>query len=171
VTVVNIVFPGSPAHPLIPPGFGYLVPRPEADYTSDAPAILGTVFDSSTLPTQDRHVDDEPTTLKVTVMMGGPYPPTSDQDLISHIVEYLARQLSPSGQRLPEPLLYRIHRHKNCIPTYTVGHVERMAELREALAQSPWSGKLEVIGSGVGGISVNDCVSAARNLGKGWSSI
>ncbi len=31
-----------------------------------------------------------------------------------------------------------------------------------------WDGRLDVIGAGVGGVSVGDCVQAGRNAGREW---
>jgi oxygen-dependent protoporphyrinogen oxidase len=48
------------------------------------------------------------------------------------------------------------------------GHLERMAELQEVLGGGPWEGRMEVVGAGVGGVSVGDCVEAGRRVGMGW---
>ena len=63
----------------------------------------------------------------------------------------------------------RITRQDNCIPVPAPGHLERMADLRQALQDDPWNGKLQVIGAGVGGVSVGDCVEAGRNVGSHWT--
>jgi oxygen-dependent protoporphyrinogen oxidase len=36
------------------------------------------------------------------------------------------------------------------------------------LKGGPWEGRLAVIGSGVGGVSVGDCVRAGREVGQHW---
>ena len=69
---------------------------------------------------------------------------------------------------LPEPLLARVHHHRDCIPTLMPGHLERMAELQEVLGGRPWEGRMEVVGAGVGGVSIGDCVEAGRRVGMGW---
>jgi protoporphyrinogen/coproporphyrinogen III oxidase len=43
-----------------------------------------------------------------------------------------------------------------------------MIELREALEKNPWNGRMEVIGAGVGGVSIADCIEQGRNVGKNW---
>lgn len=63
----------------------------------------------------------------------------------------------------------RIHDHKSCIPTLSVGHLDRMDELRAVLKGAPWDGRLEVIGAGVGGVSVGDCVEAGKRVGHAWN--
>ena len=108
VTVLNLVFPNNPPNssttaeptttPLHPPGFGYLIPRPEHGYDGSLASepqpgrergeeepepvaelelgLLGVVFDSASLPEQDHdgenHADAAKFT-KLTAMLGGPY--------------------------------------------------------------------------------------------------
>lgn len=168
VTVVNLVFPPT-SRPIHPPGFGYLVPRPRAGYISRTSGFLGTVFDSSAMPTQDRGM---PGFTRVTVMLGGPHAPalTSGHIAPEHILSQLQMHLAPKGPKLPWPVHIAVTEQRDCIPIPTVGHVERMAELRKVLkdANGPWKGRLEVIGAGVGGVSVGDCVKAGRNVGADW---
>lgn len=97
-------------------------------------------------------------------MLGGPHPLTPNHTSLRTILAQLSHHL---GHDLPEPLLVRVHRHEKCIPTLGVGHVERMDELRAAL-QTKWEGRLEVIGAGVGGVSVGDCVEAGKRVGDAW---
>jgi len=162
VTVVNLVFPPSPSgHPIHPSGFGYLIPRPSSGYDTSNSGILGTVFDSSALFEQDTgHLT------KLTVMLGGPHPLTPSHTSLPVVLNHLATHF---GQPLPEPLLMRSHSHVSCIPTLSVGHLERMDELRAVLKALPWNGRLEVIGAGVGGVSVGDCVEAGKRVGCMWT--
>jgi oxygen-dependent protoporphyrinogen oxidase len=86
---------------------------------------------------------------------------------------------------LPPPLYVQAHYHKDCIPTYAPGHLRRMDELRAALGfvgasssssssssfnssdagaeGSLWRGRMHVIGAGVGGVSLGDCVTQGRD--------
>lgn len=48
------------------------------------------------------------------------------------------------------------------------GHLERIEEMRNVL-KDLWEGRLEVIGAGVGGVSVGDCVEAGKRVGENWS--
>ncbi|KAG6830849.1 hypothetical protein H0H87_006909 [Tephrocybe sp. NHM501043] len=176
VTVVNLIF-AVPPNTLHPPGFGYLVPRPRGGYPgpTDVPnmlGVLGTVFDSCTLPAESKN-DSEYT--KLTVMLGGPYRsplPANDDELRSRVLEYLSESLQTS---LPEPVAFRVWRHMDCIPTPTVGHVARMEDLRKVLEETEgrgaWRGRLAVIGAGVGGVSVGDCVEAGKRVGAHWKSV
>jgi oxygen-dependent protoporphyrinogen oxidase len=63
----------------------------------------------------------------------------------------------------------RSHSHTSCIPTFSVGHLERMDELRTVLKGAPWVGRLEIIGAGIGGVSVGDCVEAGKRVGRRWT--
>ena len=167
MTVVNLVFSLPPSSSLLlhPDGFGYLVPRPMDGYaTIKGSGILGCVFDSSSTTAQDT-----PGLVKMTVMLGGPYvagsvsPPRVD---IPTLLSELAHQL---GRPLPSPLFVKVHSNTKCIPLYAVGHLQRMEELKRALVSEPWNGRMEVVGAGVGGVSVGDCVEAGRSVGRTWS--
>jgi protoporphyrinogen/coproporphyrinogen III oxidase len=171
VTVMNLVFPSTPERPIHPPGFGYLIPRPPTDYDTQHPGILGTIFDSCSTSAQDTVAQDR--IVKLTVMLGGPHPLTPAHTAVPTVLRHLAHHLASPAQGqspvdLPEPLLCRVHNHVDCIPTLSVGHVERMRELAAVLAGEPWCGRLEVVGAGVGGVSVGDCVRAGRRAGKDW---
>ena len=195
VTVLNLVFPTSPPTssstgdaatttptptPLHPPGFGYLIPRPEVGYPEpgqeDAedpgPGLLGVVFDTAGLPEQDHDStnDAAPGFTKLTAMLGGPYPSShardppsssdsdSDAQLVAAVLPRISAQL---GHALPPPVHYAVHRNLESIPTYLVGHTARMGELRRALSER-WGGRMKVVGAGVGGVSVADCVKAGK---------
>jgi protoporphyrinogen/coproporphyrinogen III oxidase len=183
--VLNLVFPALPkgttttTQQLHPPGFGYLIPRPEQGYpvagSEHEPAsLLGVVFDSASLPEQD----DEFGTgalrfIKMSAMLGGPYPlppspsgPPDEEDraLLATVLPLISSQLGGSTP-LPEPLYYAVHRNVESIPTYLVGHTARMTELRCALRER-WGERMKVVGAGVGGVSVADCVKAGRQAAR-----
>ncbi|KIJ61592.1 hypothetical protein HYDPIDRAFT_169616 [Hydnomerulius pinastri MD-312] len=175
VTVVNLVFPSPPpsSPPLHPAGFGYLVPRPVEGYSATGPGILGCVFDSSSTASQDVFHGDQGIT-KMTLMLGGPYsspsqpsapPPSTPSINIPSLLTTVSHQLD---RPLPDPVLVKTHTNAQCIPLFSVGHLQRMEELRAVLAGEPWGGRMEVVGAGVGGVSVGDCVEAGRGVGRGW---
>ncbi|KAF7344433.1 hypothetical protein MSAN_01924500 [Mycena sanguinolenta] len=161
VTAINLVFPGTK---IFPPGFGYLVCRPKDDYPADDAGILGVTFDSAALPAQDTLAPGEKIT-KVTVMMGGPHrsPDTALPVVLAHLQYHLNRR-----KPLPEPLVTRTWHHKECIPTPLPGHLERIKKLKEALGGSGWDGRMEVVGAGVRGVSVGDCVESGKMVGIEW---
>ncbi|KAK0458730.1 uncharacterized protein EV420DRAFT_329043 [Desarmillaria tabescens] len=163
VTLINLVFP-VPPNTFHPPGFGYLIPRPKDDYSLSTPGILGVIFDSCSLFSQDTPTTNDSFT-KITVMLGGPHPLTEEHIKIPVVISQLEKHF---GTKLPDPVLTRTYHHDKCIPTLTPGHLDRMAELKEALKSGVWRGRLEVIGAGVGGVSVADCVDAGKRVGSLW---
>ncbi|KAI0641321.1 Protoporphyrinogen oxidase [Trametes meyenii] len=171
VTVVNLVFPPSDV-PIHPDGFGYLIPRPFPDYPSPPGStlgILGTVFDSCALGGQDIPVSTAqhpPRFTKATVMLGGPYgDPSPDPQTAEFLPALLAALQKHLGRekRLPAPCIVRIRQHQGCIPTPTVGHLIRMEDLRAAVKEK-WGENATVIGAGVDGVSVGDCVESGRRV-------
>ncbi|KIK68777.1 hypothetical protein GYMLUDRAFT_36266 [Collybiopsis luxurians FD-317 M1] len=167
VAVVNLVFPGSRSH-LHPAGFGYLIPRPHTGYSQDNPGILGTVFDSCAVSAQD---SDATHFTKMTVMMGGPNPITSSHTSVDAILKQLSIHLTAPDdflKVLPEPVYVRTQNHINCIPIPTPGHLERMEELKSTLVNGVWAGRMEVIGAGVRGVSIGDCVESGKRAGESW---
>ncbi|KAG7448718.1 Protoporphyrinogen oxidase [Guyanagaster necrorhizus] len=163
VTLINLVF-SVPPNTFHPPGFGYLIPRPQDDYSLSMPGILGVIFDSCSLSSQDTPTTNNSFT-KITVMLGGPHPLTEDHTRIPVVISHLEKHL---GAKLPDPVLTRTHHHDKCIPTLTLGHVDRISELKEVLRRGVWRGRLEIIGAGVGGVSVADCVDAGKRVGSLW---
>ncbi|KAF7316518.1 Protoporphyrinogen oxidase [Mycena indigotica] len=168
VTAINLVFPVPPGK-LFPRGFGYLVCRPAHDYLADDAGILGVTFDSESLAAQDDLPPNEQLT-KVTVMLGGPHNAYQKIDtalpvVLAHLRYHLNRR-----QPLPPPILAKVWDHRNCIPTPTPGHLQRMEELKAALVaeDAPWGGRLEVVGAGVKGVSLGDCVESGRLVGREW---
>ncbi|KAF8178232.1 protoporphyrinogen oxidase [Pholiota molesta] len=187
VNVVNLVFPCPPSH-IHPEGFGYLIPRPPEGYsTTPSPGVLGVVFDSCSLHEQDTPRTDDYFTqspfTKLTIMTGGPYtslplPPhtsstssTDNPPFIRALLDELQVQLCASLKgNIPDPIYWRIWENKNCIPTLLPGHRERITEMQSMLRDEKdgWGGRLAVIGAGVGGVSVGDCVEAGRKVAAEW---
>lgn len=173
VCVVNFAIPAK-YKVRLPPAFGYLVPR-ASDKEGDNPfGHLGTVFDSEAVPGQDSYT-------KLTMMFGGPYwkPGYAMYDLMNATdikedkeelgIELASILLDPhlqdSGQSrsiIKNPdVIKRIKVQKDCIPTYTVGHFERMDELHRALKRNN-AAPLSVLGASYTGVSLNDCILNAR---------
>ena len=193
VGVVNLVFPVPPQE-IHPPGFGYLVPR-TADSSiflrdgslqknPNPDGIIGVIFDSTSMT----GVEDSPLIAshftKLTVMMGGPhwssYPsdpfdpdtPPIPMPQASELAEKAMDHLKKVFPTIPPPVLAEGHISKDCIPTYLIGHGQRLRQLHEHMSKSAWSGKLVLLGSGYGGVGVNDCVGmaeqAVENLAVAW---
>ncbi|KAJ3987847.1 hypothetical protein F5890DRAFT_1563050 [Lentinula detonsa] len=168
VVVLNLIFPQTQPK-LHPSGFGYLVPRPLSGYSPHNPGILGTVFDSCALSAQDSNAANF---TKMTVMMGGPNPITPSHTEVDTVLKQLSVHLTAPDDYLkvlPEPIYTRTQRHDDCIPNPMPGHLRRMEELKTALAKGPWSGRLEVVGAGVRGVSLGDCVESGKRAGESWT--
>lgn len=93
-------------------------------------------------------------------MCGGPWgadavPPV--ETLINRLFEHLRKP------RI-DPVEVCVHQNAECIPTPQVGHCDRIKELRDVLKGEHWGGKLVVVGAGVDGPAVPDCVEAARRV-------
>ncbi|KAJ7598914.1 hypothetical protein C8J56DRAFT_915358 [Mycena floridula] len=153
VTVVNMVFRVSRTSRPFPDGFGYLIPRSNEANLS---GIIGTVFDSCALEKQDTDANDF---FKLTVMTKVENPEI--RDLLQNLSRHLDYQLE-------EPVYTRITRNVACIPVPTPGHLERMAEMKTIAESDPWRGRIQIVGAGVGGVSVGDCVEAGRQVGHNW---
>ena len=105
-------------------------------------------------------------------MVGGPYPipqmqavSSSDATQSSLHAEYVQRileQLSVHlSRRLPPPIHWRVQPNMDCIPTLLPGHLDRMSELRATLS-SRFGDRFQIVGAGVGGVIVGDCVEGGR---------
>jgi oxygen-dependent protoporphyrinogen oxidase len=131
-------------------GFGFLVPRGEGL------RILGALWDSSVYP----HRAPEGRVL-VRAMIGGACDPDvlslSDEALLDTVRAELRRTMN---LRVP-PVLTQIIRHPLGIPQYTVGHLDRLAEIDRRLAA--WPG-LFLAGNAYRGPSINACIADAERL-------
>lgn len=172
VTVVNLVFPRRADTEIHPEGFGYLVPRPIDGYTSpqgieENLGVLGVIFDSCIAP-QDPEVDKR--VVRLTVMLGGPYYAenkiSEPQLALPQLLAVLSRQLGLATP-LQEPIFAQASHLSRCIPTPTVGHMQRVDSLRRAVKKE-FGGRLEIIGAAVSGVSVGDCIGGGREAGLSW---
>lgn len=146
VAVVNVQFKGKV---LDREGFGLLVPPCEEL------SLLGIIFDSCCFDMGDNTV--------FTLMMGGHsfdkyFGGNSDESVFLDTAKTHLKTIMGITQA---PDSYRVHILRNCIPQYTVGHYERIAEIREYVAQKKLP--LELCGSAYDGIAVNDVIWSAAN--------
>lgn len=70
--------------------------------------------------------------------------------------------------RTVDPIFAKSNIHENAIPTYTPGHVGRLAEIHRGIKRGVWNGKLSLAGNGLGGVGVNDCVLSAEGIVQGF---
>jgi oxygen-dependent protoporphyrinogen oxidase len=149
LAVVAFGFDGaSVQHPL--DGFGFLVPR------GQGPRILGALWESSIYP--GRAVGNE--TL-IRVMAGGAHDPGLVDYDDDQIVGLVRLDLRTTMGLTAEPRMVRIIRHRDGIPQYTVGHLERLASIDAGVARLPG---LHLSGHGYHGVGINHVIAQARAL-------
>ena len=129
-------------------GFGFLVPRGEGL------GILGTLLCHSIFPVQA-----PPGRLLLRTMLGGAREPgvldLDDAAMVTRVRQAHHRVLG----RDPDPDLSWVVRWDRGISQYTVGHLDRV----EAVETAARAAGLEVAGSPYRGVSVNDCITQARD--------
>lgn len=130
-----------------PNGFGFLVPR------GTGPRILGCLWDSSVFP--GRAPEGK---VLLRVMIGGAHDPDAVNHPDKELVEWVLDDLRLTMGLETEPLFTRVYRWPLGIGQYTVGHLDRMDRIHEALAARP---ALWMAGSSFYGISMNACIEKA----------
>ncbi len=157
VAVIALGYPQS-ALPDPLQGFGHLIPRSQGLRT------LGTIWASSLFP--NRAPEGYHCFLN---FLGGATDPAYAQsrglptipDLsASQRAEWVHRELSQILlKRSVEPIILGERLWTKAIPQYTIGHLDRLAQLQTALAPHPG---LSVCGNYLDGVSVGDCVKRAE---------
>ena len=156
--VTNFIFPPSeePLHPL---GFGYLIPRPIEGYESEenSQGMLGTIFDTVSMGRQDTAKGYT----KMGIISGGPYPSASAGPNADVLLRDLRKHL---GDRydLPDPIYSTTTECKECIPLFEPGHLKWVEKLRGTLKYFG-ENKVQIIGAGIGGVSIPDCIEQGRS--------
>jgi len=135
-----------------PTGFGFLVPRGEGL------GMLGTLYSSNIFPGRA----PAGTTL-LTVMLGGAHEPDVVGRPDGDIVAAARAELQRAAGVGVAPRFVRIFRHPRGIPQYTLGHLDRVAEIERRLATHPG---LHVCGNSYRGISLNLCVDEAPRIAE-----
>jgi protoporphyrinogen/coproporphyrinogen III oxidase len=149
VAVVNL---GYRVPLKVPRGFGYLTAH---DGASD---LLGVVWDSQIFPSQS------PGTMRLAAMVGGIRRPDlvdlPAKALIALVESNLCRQL---GIRAA-PDVWRVDIARDAIPQYAVGHHQQVTQLQQTLQPYP----VTLLGNGLFGVSINDCISRAEICAATW---
>lgn len=160
---------------LNPPGFGYLIPA-AVPIEENPNSALGVIFDNSYSPAanspgaevyQDT-VRERGT--KLTVMLGGYYWDgwssfPDEQEAIAMARGVLQQHLGITE----EPIAVAVNLQKDCIPQYKVGHEQRLKNIHKGLL-SAYNGKLQVAGSWINGVGVNDCLRNAYDVAQGMNA-
>jgi oxygen-dependent protoporphyrinogen oxidase len=133
-------------------GYGYLVTRGEPG------AVLGVSWDSTLFPGRapEGHV-------LVRAFLGGLRHPEvatwTDGETMAHALEHVSTVLGADGT----PVLSRLFRWPSAIAQYTLGHLDRVRRVREAVQRLPgvW-----VCGTAFDGVSMNHAVASGRRVGR-----
>jgi oxygen-dependent protoporphyrinogen oxidase len=145
--IVNIAYRRDQvAHPL--DGFGAVVPQIEGR------SILAISFLSVKFPGRAPSG-----TALFRVFVGGATQPDlferDDEMLVTVVRQELSELLGAVG----EPLLVSVSRHPRAMPQYTLGHLDRVAAIRQQLARHS---RLLLTGNALDGVGIPDCVRAAQ---------
>jgi oxygen-dependent protoporphyrinogen oxidase len=129
----------------LPPGFGFLVPKRERD------RLLACTFVHNKF--SGRTPDD---LALLRCFFGADLMAESDETVIRHTCEEIARILNHRA----EPLFAEVSRWPRAMAQYTVGHLDRLAEIDRLAAQIPG---LRLAGNAYRGIGLPDCIASARD--------
>jgi protoporphyrinogen/coproporphyrinogen III oxidase len=133
---------------LLPPGFGFLVPRSEGKH------MLAATFVHNKFP----HRAPEDRAL-VRCFLGG----TRDEQIFNlcddEILHVVREELRKIVGLTSEPLFARVYKWKGAMAQYGVGHLERLVRIERLRQQLPG---LALAGNGYRGIGVPDCVRSGR---------
>ena len=135
-----------------PGGFGFLAPR------GQGLRLLGSIFVSSLFP--GRAPEGE---VALTSFVGGATDPDAAALGEDELVELVDRDLARALGTRAHPKVLGVHRYRQAIPQYTLGHRLRIAAIEEALATAPG---LFVTGNFLDGVSVGDCVRRAKGTAE-----
>jgi oxygen-dependent protoporphyrinogen oxidase len=131
-------------------GFGFLVPR------GQGARILGALWESSVYPGRaaSGHA-------LIRVMTGGAHDPSVADLTDDQLLALVRGDLLTTMGITVEPGMVRIIRHRNAIPQYTVGHLDRLACIDAALKRLPG---LHLTGHGYRGVGINAAIADAVSL-------
>ena len=146
VAVVNYEFTENL---ITEPGFGYLIPSFEDN------KMLGVIYDSVLFPHHHNHTI-------LTIMMGGYWYKDSFSTNTStdHFLDIAVNEVQTTFKTLAIPIMSKVSVLKNCIPQYTLGHFEKILEIRRLLKQTGIP--LLLAGSSYDGVGINDCILSAK---------
>ena len=153
VIVVNLVYSGK--H-ILNPGFGFLVPQTESKNTS----IIGVVFDSCSMPSQDMDQD----VTRLTVMMGGhSFERTFGNDknlsetyMLQTAMDGVKKYLGIDQSNLKHHI---VSVQRQCIPQYKIGHKERIDSIMQSANDL---GYISLVGASYKGVSINDIINNSK---------
>ncbi len=135
------------------PGFGFIVPR-----------IEGRRINAATWSSLKWPLRAPPGSVLVRCFVGGGH----DEELVSYpdedLLPIVLAELKEIAGIAARPAFSKIYRWERSMPRYTVGHLERIAAMDEALKAHPG---LYLIGSSYRGIGIGDCVRSGFEAAEG----
>jgi len=131
-------------------GFGFLAPRREGLRS------LGVRCASSTFPGRAPagHVLLE-------ALIGGAHDPLALCEQTGDLVDLVLDGLRAPLDLRAAPAMVVIYRHRQAIPQYTLGHLDRVANLEAAIAEHPG---LAITGNALKGVAMNRCVAESEAI-------
>lgn len=133
-------------------GFGFVVPRKEQR------PLLAATWTSLKWPDRSRAGE----TL-IRCYIGGRGRETVVEQDDSSLVTCVRGELLSMVGITAAPTYAEVHRWRQGMPQYVLGHQERLAKVQEQLARSPG---LYVTGAGLYGIGIPDCIREGMKVGK-----
>jgi oxygen-dependent protoporphyrinogen oxidase len=147
--LVTLAYPRARVRrPLV--GHGYLVPRTEGG------PVSACTWSSEKWPGR---APDDAVLLRLFIRDEPAWTSGSDEQHLAAARAEAETTLEIEGQ----PTLTRVTRWDAVMPRYTVGHLERLAAIDEAMAEWP---AVTLTGASYRGIGLPDCISAARSAGE-----
>ncbi len=143
----------------LPMGFGFLVP-PDEEGKPGTPGVLGTLFPSRIFAGRAPAGGSTVTTM----LRGGDVRGLDDGALVARAHGELIAALGASSAGRIQCSL--VQRWDEAIARYRVGHAGRMESLRTSLRRAMPS--LELAGSYLAGVSVDDTIRSGINAAKAW---
>ncbi len=133
-------------------GFGFVVPRKEQR------PLLAATWTSLKWPDRSR-----PGETLIRCYIGGRGRETVLEQDDHSLVECVRRELTSMVGITAAPTYTEVHRWRQGMPQYVLGHRDRLAKVQEQLANSPG---LYVTGAGLYGIGIPDCIREGTKVGK-----
>lgn len=155
---VSVVLLGFQPGPVLPAGFGYLVPPDESARGSIAPRALGTIFTSNLFPERAPAGGAATASFYRTDDLGG----LDGAELVDVACADLALALGVT--KPPRAAVHHIQRWNDVIPRLEPEHDRRLAAYHERLREDLPT--LHLAGSYVGGVSVDSVIATGRSVAR-----
>ncbi|SFN53013.1 protoporphyrinogen oxidase [Actinomadura madurae] len=155
MAIVTLVYRAT-AFPRLPKGSGYLVPGVESDPESGGRGVKAVTFSSVKWP-HLRERDPGVVAVRCSVGRFGEERTLqrSDEELVASAMAELAATCGVTEL----PVESRVTRWGGGLPQYNVGHADRVAKVRVAVAAAPG---LAVAGAAYDGLGIPACIASAR---------